>query len=174
MSSSRAPPQRGDDGGAREDRGGGGEDRGACHGQAVTCHSYGRMVLSGAQARRKRCLTSASLPAARGTLASVPAHGQEGGKALPRGPPAAVTLQSPTAEDWAAARVPEGLSLARISLCIPGRARGPKHQLLVEAYDPLPPRGTREMPAPREFGVGRGAEPTRLAGGAGRGAAAAP
>lgn len=68
-----------------------------------------------------------------------------------------MTLQSPTAEDWAAARVPEGLSLARISLGIPGRAHGPKNQLLAEACDPLLalPRGTRDMLAPWEFGVGR-------------------
>lgn len=66
-------------------------------------------------------------------LASVPAHSQEGGKPLPQGPPAATILQSPRCSEG-----PHWGPPARISLCIPGRARGLNKQLLAAACDSLP------------------------------------
>lgn len=67
------------------------------------------------------------------TSASVRAHSQEGGKPLPQGPPAATILQSSHCSEG-----PHWGPPARISLCIPGRARGLKKQLLAEACDSLP------------------------------------
>lgn len=91
---SHAPPQHGD-------RGGAGKEHGACHGQAVTCHFYGRMVLSRAQAQHKCCLTSASLPA----FWQVSLHtARRVGSLFPRD-----LQQPPSCRVPAAARVPIGV-----------------------------------------------------------------
>lgn len=61
----------------------------------------GRTVLSRTQAWHR-------LPEPHSTLEIVPVRGREHGIALPKGSLAAMTLQSPTAEDEAAERVPRG------------------------------------------------------------------